>query len=201
MGKYFREISVVVIGVAITLFASYLISNRSVKKDIALSLNAIKIELERNAIAFDEYATLLHKSTRYANYVQSNDAKSISQDSIRYYAYTDEDGIGWGEINQQTVLIKDAFDMFKTSGTMRYVTDKKVLVSIWEIYSKMENTQKMLDECFQLKRDLAIDELTSNKGNAPIPMLRFYSIGAPRMMESKCRQVSEKVKEVLSEWK
>jgi len=60
-GKYLLEVSIVVIGVAITLCVGYWISMRSVKKDVALSLNAIKIELEQNANAFDNYAKGLKK--------------------------------------------------------------------------------------------------------------------------------------------
>jgi len=199
IGKYFREISVVVIGVAITLLAGYWINTGSIKNDVALNLNAIKIELERNAIAFEKYANLLHKSTRYADYVQSHDEKSISQDSIRYYSYTDEDGIGWGDINSQTVLITNAFEMLKTSGTMRYIADKELLGNIWEVYTIMENTQKSLDESFQWKRELRIIELTTERGT-PVPNRIFYSLGASHRMELECRQVSEIIKNMLSEW-
>ena len=44
IGKYLREISVVVIGVAITLFASFLLTNSNEKKDIALYLSSLKME-------------------------------------------------------------------------------------------------------------------------------------------------------------
>ena len=94
------------IGVAITLFASNLISDRSVKRDVSLSLNAIKIELKTNANAFENYANGLRKSVGYSNYVLSHDDKSVSKDSIDYYAYSNQDGIGWGEINSQTLLVK-----------------------------------------------------------------------------------------------
>jgi hypothetical protein len=49
IGKYLREISVVVIGVAVTLSASYWLGVKSEKRDIALHLHAIKMELEENA--------------------------------------------------------------------------------------------------------------------------------------------------------
>ena len=199
IGKYFREISVVVIGVAITLFAGNLISNRNVNRDITNSLNSIKIELERNANAFDVYAKRLHKSTRYAEYVQTHDEKSISYDSIRYYAYTNQDGIGWGEISSETILVKNAFEMLKTSGIMRYIGDKKLLENIWEVYSLMENVQKQLDESFQWKKELRIIELTTNR-DTPIPNQIFYSLGASKGIEWECRNVSEIIRKVLSEW-
>ena len=134
-GKYLLDISVVVIGVAITLCVGYWISMRSVKKDVALSINAIKIELEQNANAFDDYANRLKKSTRYNNYLRLHDEKSISQDSIEYYAMTDQDGIGWGQSFAPILFTKNAFEMLKTSGTMRYITDRKLLEKIWITYS------------------------------------------------------------------
>ena len=45
IGKFVREISVIVIGVAITLSASYWLSDRNEKRDMALYLTAIKMEL------------------------------------------------------------------------------------------------------------------------------------------------------------
>jgi hypothetical protein len=202
IGIFFREIAVVVLGVAITLSVGVWINSRSVKRDVALSLNAIKVELEKNAIAFEDYAKRLHKSTRYYCYLQLHDEKSISQDSIRYYSYSDEDGIGWGEFTAETVLVKNAFEMLKTSGIMRHISNKKQLETIWEIYSKMENSQKCLDDIFQLKKELAIDELKiqKGKGNATVPMLVFYSLGASYGTERYSRNTSEEIRKVLSEW-
>jgi len=179
IGIFFREIAVVVLGVAITLSVGVWINNRSVKRDVVLSLNAIKVELEKNAFAFEDYAKRLHKSTRYYDYLQLHDEKSISQDSIKYYSRTDEYGIGWGEFTAETVLVKSAFEMLKTSGIMRHISNKKLLETIWEIYSKMENSQKYLDDAFQLKKELAIDELKiqKGKGNATVPMLIFPDFG------------------------
>jgi hypothetical protein len=202
IGIFFREVAAVVLGVAITLSVGVWINNRSVKRDVALSLNAIKVELERNAIAFENYAKRLNRSTKYCNYVLSNDENSISQDSIRYYSNTDDDGIGWGDVTAVTVLIKNAFEMLKTSGIMRHISDKELLENIWEIYSKMENVQKFLDDAFQVKKELAITELQTQKGkgNATIPMLVFYSLSASYWMEWFCRDMSEEIKKVLSEW-
>ena len=89
--------------------------------------------------------------------------------------------------------------MLKTSGIMRHISDKELLETIWEIYSIMENTQKLLDECFQWKRDLRIIELTTER-NTPVPNRIFYSLGATNMMEWYCRHTSEMIREVLSEW-
>jgi hypothetical protein len=198
-GKYLREVSVVVIGVAITLSIGIWINNRSIKNDVALSLNAIKIELEKNADAFEWCANRLHKSTRYAYYVQSHDEKSISRDSIEYYAMSSNDGIGWGEINTPPIFINNAFEMLKTSGIMRYITDRELLETIWDAYRYMEYSQDFLDNAYKMKMEFRINELMA--GTDIIPNRIFYTLETSYWMEWQCRQVSEKLREVLLEWK
>jgi len=87
MGKYLREISVVVIGVAITLSASYLIGIKSEKRDMALHLNAIKMELEENAKDIGYLIELLKPELKYTNYLQSHDKKSLHKDTIDSYFF------------------------------------------------------------------------------------------------------------------
>ena len=58
VGKYLREISVVVIGVAITLSASFWINNRNDKRDMNLYLYAIKLELDENIKFLEKEATI-----------------------------------------------------------------------------------------------------------------------------------------------
>jgi hypothetical protein len=195
--KYFREISVIVIGVAITLFASNLISNRGVKKDIALSMNAIKIELERNADAFEQYAKLLQKSVRYAHYVRTHNKETVDKDSIEYYAYSGSDGIGWGNPNSHVIPITNAFETLKVSGTMRYISNKEILESIWGIYNGMENAQKFIDKGYEVKGAISMSELQSPEGQGAFPLKLFYTLGWPIHMEEICRYMAEDIREVL----
>ena len=199
-GKYLREISVVVIGVAITLSASYWITNRNENRDMALYLNAIKLELENNAKNFDYCAKMLHKSTKYANYIQSHDEKSINQDSIDYYMYTTKDGIGWGTLQSEIIYSKNAFEMFKVSGAMRQIVDKELLMSICGTYSKMENVQLLLDLCYQRKGEEATREfyLRVDGKQITMPMKLFYSYDLPEWMEKNCMQAAEMIRETLS---
>jgi len=46
IGNYFRELSVVIIGVAVTLYASNAITNAKAQKDLHIQLNAVYAELE-----------------------------------------------------------------------------------------------------------------------------------------------------------
>ena len=200
VGKYFRETSIVVIGVAITLSVSFWISERNEKRNLALYLNAIKIELEKNAIASEMYANAFQKSVKYANYINSHDDSSINMDSIYYYAQSDDDGIGWGLIQPFNIYSKNAFEMFITSGAMRQVADKELLMSIWRVYDHIDNTQRFFDMCFQRKGEEATREWYLKMEGKQIvkPMQLFFTQDLPHRMVSNSEDMSKQIREVLS---
>ena len=198
VGNYLREISVVVIGVAITLSLTFWISNSNERKNLSLYLNALKLELEGNAENFDWYAKWLQKSVRYSKYIWSHDEKSLNKDTINYYRHS-EDGFGWGSIQSLTVYEKNAFEMFKTSGAMRQANDKELLMAIWRVYSKMENVQLFLDICYQMKRDEVMKEIQFQAigKTSDVPIQSFFSIGIPNEMQIECKKASKMIKEVI----
>ena len=157
------------------------------------------MELEQNAENFDWYANSLQKSIRYSKYIMSHDEKSINQDTIIYYR-SNESGIGWAYILSETIFIKNAFEMLKTSGAMRQVVDKELLMSIWGAYSRMESTQQFLDMCFQIKREEVMKEVQLIMAGKPstVPIQTFYVMALPNDMVHLCKQMSERIKETLS---
>ena len=199
IGKYLREVSIVVLGVAITLSVSDLISNINEKRDLALCLDAIKIELERNATVFEANVEWLQKSLNYANYIHSLNRNPSNQDSINYYMHS-EDGYGWGVIQLPNLVAKDAIEMFKFSGIMRNMKDKEKLVSILEVYRRIENTQQFLDLCFQIKREESMKkaQLRFDGQQIAIPMQLFYRNTYSYEMVRQCKEASELIKEVLA---
>ena len=62
IGKYLRELSVVVVGIAITFGISNWISNRNSKKDLEEYLNAIRLELNINVEEIDNEINMLDES-------------------------------------------------------------------------------------------------------------------------------------------
>ena len=146
IGKYLREVSVVVIGVAITLFASYRITNKNEKRDMALYLKSIKLELEENIRILDEtHQLLIQPGINYSDYLRSHDKKSLNADSLKYY-------IDKTVFNISSITINtNAFDMFKTSGNMRLVDNKEQLLSIWDSYAKLIELKQGFDMFSQMK--------------------------------------------------
>ena len=197
--KYIRELSVVVVGIIITFGISFWVYSNNNRKDLNLHLNAIKLELEANADRFDNYAKWLQKSAKYANYLNSHDKKSLNKDTLNYYTRSGSDGAGSYNIIATTIVVTNAFEMFKISGAMRQMTDKELLMYVWEAYILMENAQRFIDLCFQIKRDEAMKEQQLRVEGKPvtIPMQVFYTTDLPQAMVSTCEEISKTLKEIL----
>ena len=192
ISNYLREVSVVVIGVAITLSASYLITKSSEKRDMHLYLNALRMELEENLKILDQSAVVYQRHVRYADYLQSNNKEALIPDSIShysnvYYGYT------------PYTFNNNAFEMFKTSGIMRLMNDKELLLSIWDIYSGLSEIKTILDlymdmrlEDMKKEKDWSVTEKLKN-----IPMYNFYMTEAPYNMQYACDEGSRGVNEIL----
>ena len=201
IGKYLREISVVVIGVAITLSASYWISNVNDKKNMKLYLKTIKMELEMNTKNFDSYAEWLQKSVKYAEYLKSNDNRNLNKDSLQYYAFTNNKGCGYMNTNSLTTqfFTKNAFEMFKSSNFMSKLTDKELLISILNAYTYLEYAKEQIDRSFQIKENEAIKELEliANGKLVDTPMRVYYNTDILYSLVRTCENASEIIKDTI----
>ena len=193
IGKYLREISVVVIGVAITLFVSYWISNNRERKDMSLYLEAIRLELEENVKAIDQYVESLQGSVKYADYLQSHNKKSLNADTIEKYAYD------YGSVPVFKFKI-NAFEMFKNSGFMRLMEDRGLLLTVWNVYAELDELRLGLDECTQVKKEEIRKEIQLfAEGTPHIPMYQFYLSNLPYKMQYNCEETLKIVKETLEQ--
>jgi hypothetical protein len=200
IGKYLREVSAVMVGVAITLFSGFWIAGNSEKRDVALYLNLIKLELEKNKDELDYTVKRLQPTIRYADYLRSHDKKSLNPDTIRAYA---------GEYyNASPIMIQtNAFDMFKSSGNMRLVNDKELLLSIWDSYSNLAELKKIFDGFMQIKVDDMMKEselfslydvasLSDEEILKNVPMYKYHvHISAPYLLPQLCEVHSKRISE------
>lgn len=191
--QYLREVSVVVIGVAITLFASYLITNKNERKDMSLYLHAIKLELEENIKFLDSEVEYLEDWEKYALYLSSRDKNSVHKDSIRGWNY---EGIG---STHNIAFQTSAFEMFKVSGAMRLMNNKELLQNVWKAYLDLEKIKMTLDSYYQLKSE----ELKKNnqielaKLPNPIPMYDFYHTYVGFGALEGCKSLSKELKAIV----
>ena len=200
IGKYLRELSIVVTGIAITVGIGLWVNSINVKKDQKQYLDAIILELKENAEKFDLYAKMQQKCIGYSNYLNSHNEKSLNQDSIRYYAYRDSTGIGWGNHDPVILYNEDAFEMFKTSGAMRQIDDKELLLSIWKVYNIMRNSQNNIDDLLEYKKEQGMDFIrrTDNGEKNVVPLKWFYRNNCPLGMRKICEGTAEYIRETVS---
>jgi hypothetical protein len=201
-GKYLRELSVVVIGIAISFSINNWINERSEKKDMTLYLNAVKVELEENSIPLQSLKKHYERCQEYSNYLLTHDRTLMDKDTL--FSYTDI------EYSTQPVLFTtSAFEMLKTSGYMRFIEDKDFLKSIWTIYNglstieKASNSyaeEKMKSIFIDIKSGEITEEALDKRTFRIIPMHDFFLLHGHGLHNSyirDCNNMSELINEVL----
>ena len=202
IGKYFREISVVVIGVAITLSVGIWLNNKSEKKDMAIYLNAIKMELEENLTRLDSIAADLQAAANYEMYLKFHDNKTLNADTLTYYAVNVCYHINLMKLGLNT------FEMFKSSGAMRLINDKELLMSIWNVYYKCAALNEILVRYYDRKFEHIEKEgqylkngIVNYKGlnyAVTAPMYNFYAVPFTAAILNNKESVTKSIKETLS---
>jgi hypothetical protein len=192
VGKYIRELSIVVVGVAITLSIGVWINHANNKKDINLYLDAIKLELEENISLIEEIIEYWQPSMNYANYLMSNNKEALNRDSIRSFSSAFYE-------NRYDNFSTIAFEMFKISGLMRLMDDKQLIFSICNAYKYLNLLEYHLDECRKFKNNEMIKDM-EDSSKWEIPMYNFFALsGTPKSIEGISKWTSKMVKITISD--
>jgi hypothetical protein len=193
VAKYLRELSVVVIGIAITLSVNSWLTTRNEKKDMALYLDAVKMELEKNLEGIIWMTEMAEEEVNYSHYLLSHDKNALNPDSIRHYG-------GDSYAIRSNTIISNAFEMFKASGSMRFIKNKEILLSIWDAYSNLEKEEIQLDlyhnkdKFTELKKEM---QLEKEGKPVAVPMYDFYT--SPIKYSFQLLYRSKMVKSTLEE--
>jgi len=191
--RYVRDLSIVVAGIAVTLYASDRVSGRSEKRDLELYLHAIQLEVEENIKSLEEAIEGLRPSIRYTDYIKSHDKKSFEKDTLDSYV---EACYSWSSPSFQT----NAFEMLKGSGNMRLINDKELLLLLWEVYGDYRDTKETFDVIFPIKwgdmqREVSL--YLDGKKVTEAPMYRYYFMGLSEALMLPCENALQKSKEML----
>jgi hypothetical protein len=197
--KYLREVSVVVIGVAITIFASQWLGIKNEKRDMNLHLYAVRLELDENIKILDTIIHDLTPSVKYIAYLQSNDKKILNNDSLMNFfqiCYT-----------IKTYSFKtNAFEMFKTSGLMRLMEKQELLLTIWDAYAELVELKQALEEYNKIKWSFMEKDMPQLEKNMEqnrltylsyIPMYSFHNLGVSYSIQTQCKRSLDKIKEMV----
>ena len=194
--RYIRDFSIVVAGIAVTLYVNEQVTNRNEKRNLKLYLSTIKLEMENNLGNIEWQINILQKSIGYTNYLNSNDKQSLHPDTIKsyncdggYYYYASFE-------YKQT-----AFEMFKISGVMRFMDNRNLLHDIWNVYNGLSGLKEGVYEYNHMKlEEIKKEILTSEKKDKDfIPMYNFYTIPVTSMLVQSYDDQREFLEEVI-EW-
>ena len=193
LGKNLREVFVVVIGVAITLLASHWLGLRNEKRDMALYLNAVKLEIEENIKTLEQAIEEIQPSLRYSDYLTSNKKESYHKDTLDHYRFAYYSFKSYS-------LKTNAFEMFRNSGIMRLMNDKRLLLSLWDVYDGYVGVKEMFDWMFPIKwEDIKREVSLALEGQeVTVPMYNFYMMMLPYDMLLPCEQALRMSKEALT---
>ncbi|MDR3251728.1 MAG: hypothetical protein LBT42_08725 [Tannerella sp.] len=149
IGNYFRELSVVIIGIAVTLYASDAITGAKEKEGMNIQMNDIYAELEFNLFIIDRLTPHFDGVDSLKEYLRK-DYKNPGQgyaDSLRNYIHV----VGQ---THSFLYKKGAYEMFLNSGSAKLFEDKTLLSGITECYAMMEMAKESVDRDMSLKMDM-----------------------------------------------
>ena len=193
--RYIRDFSIVVAGIAVTLYVNDKVTCRGEKRDLKLYLNAIQLELADNLKTVDQAIEILKPTIRYSEYIRSLPKKSLNKDTLNSYADV------CYPLNAYT-FTSNAFEMFKTSGTMRLIDDKELLLSLWDVYDTFAILKELIDWNFQTKWEDMKKELSQVDFGGKIaikepPLYGYHALGLPDMLLQTFEMTANKTREMI----
>lgn len=161
LGKYFIELSIVVAGIAITLAANSFINTLNEKKDMRRYVEAVRLELEENLELVKSRRAFYDETTKFGKYLNSVKYSELNADSLQSYRHVS---------NQISNLSfkTGAFEMFKSSGAMRLVKDKNMLISLTDAYADLETLKESNDMYMQRKMNELYEAFSNQSGDAQL---------------------------------
>lgn len=137
--KYLRELSIVIIGVLITLLITNLISYKTKQREIRSAMILIKTELQDNLQNLEKARHKWGTEQRIYDLILThiNHIKEIPADTLQFYKKI----IG----DKHSLSVKtDSYEVFKSSMLMQYIKDKNFLRELSQTYSMIENLDEQL---------------------------------------------------------
>ena len=145
-GEYIRQTSIVVIGVLITFVGSELVTRCSEQKDIKSTMLLIRDELKSNQDQFEDVMSEFNKDKRISTLLMEHDMKfrMIPEDSLRQFGFV----LGHFRVFS---CRRNAMDLLKNSMLMQKISDKEFLLSLIEVYERLESFRTLITEYYDMK--------------------------------------------------
>lgn len=157
IGDYILQLSVVILGVIVTFGGSTLLSERAKAKEIANTMEMIKIELEMNKKDIQEISQYLaaeQKMSRYLLHFENN-LSEASEDTLKMQ-------LNFPFRINRFKARTDALEMFKMSSLAQQIQDKKLILQIIKTYTEIKAVEDVVKWYYDLKSKY-LEELKNDK--------------------------------------
>ena len=193
IGKYLRELSVIVAGIAITVTTGLWINDRNDARNIDLYLENIRMELQNNLDDIYMVKEYYDFAARYADCLLTNKMQNLHPDTLSQYA----------DLTKALPFFTyraSAFDMFKASGMMRLIKDKNKVMSIWNCYDALEFLKMTND--FYIQRKVAVIENSNGFATGNIEqkaLFGFFTNGMVKNWAMTFATYSKHIEETIAQ--
>lgn len=127
--RYMRELSVVIIGVLITLLITNILSDRARQAEVERALTLVKIELEENLHKIEWAQQKWETEQRVYSLIRQNidHIEKIPVDTLLQYQKVIGD-------KHSLAVVTDSYEVLKSSLLMQYIKDKDFLSELSKTY-------------------------------------------------------------------
>ena len=148
VGKYLKDLSVIVIGVFITLWFTSIISGNKSQKDVDMIVDIIKMEMEDNLARLNFVQQKWDTEKRvYSLIIKHNfDVSGIPIDTLSKYRNVIGD-------NHSFSVGRDSYEVFKSSLLMQYIQNKDFLRKLSVAYGACDLISNKLSRYSNQKHD------------------------------------------------
>ncbi|MDR0660766.1 MAG: hypothetical protein LBG19_08195 [Prevotellaceae bacterium] len=154
--KYIRALSIVIVGVLITLSITSYISRKAKEKEVKELMTLIKIELQENLESIERVQQKYETEQRVFALIrqQIDNLEKIPADTLKQHRNI------LGGIHR-VLSEKDSYEVFKSSLLMPYVKDKNFLRRLAKTYREIETISDQLERYTTMKANGA-NEMVEN---------------------------------------
>lgn len=146
IGDYFRQLSVVILGIVVTFMASDALTEYTQSREIRSTLQLVKNELEWNLEALKWISNRVELERRVSTYVLEyrSNLNRAEEDTLRKYQ--------WILFQTRDFLYtKDAFDLLKTSSLFQKIKPRTVGLQVIKAYNALESSATTVKMYYQMK--------------------------------------------------
>ncbi|MDR0989537.1 MAG: hypothetical protein LBM06_08820 [Prevotellaceae bacterium] len=162
-GNYLRELSIVIIGIGVTLSAGNFVTSCNDRRELAVQMQAVYTELGENKVKLEAYLDHLdHQATfTYFLWRYTQSGQPIPKDSLTAQGYDQLIGIYPMDLQFK----HNAYDLLLGSGKVLLIEDKKLLSTLGNCYADLAIIKESWENLNGMKQYVLLDLLNNDRVN------------------------------------